>query len=221
MSTAPNRPRPVGRVAALAGIALLSLVACRQSEPPAARNAAPPAPPPPTSSTPDKDQLAVLETTAGKIVFEFLPEVAPRHTVAFQNMLRAGFFDGTAFHRVIPKRVIQGGDPNSKDENPYDDGLGQEWQRRIPAEFSTKVRHTRGTVSAARAADPDTATSQFFICTGDERPWDGRYTVFGRVVEGIDVVDKIASAPNRTDDPRLRERPAEPVRITKAYLAPR
>lgn len=180
------------------------------------------APPRAGSNTPDKDQVAVLETTAGRIVIEFLPEYAPRHTVAFQNMFRSNFFNGTVFHRVIPKQAVQGGDPNSKDDNPYDDGLGQETQRRIPAEFSTRVRHTRGMVSAAHLnGDPDSATSQFFIGTGTNRAWDGQYTIFGCVVEGMDVVDHIANAPLRTDDPRLRERPVDPVRITNAYLAAR
>jgi cyclophilin family peptidyl-prolyl cis-trans isomerase len=180
------------------------------------------APPPTLSTTPDRSQVAALETTAGTIVIEFLPEFAPKHTVAFQNMFRTGFFNGTVFHRVIPKQAIQGGDPNSKDDNPYDDGLGQETQRRIPAEFSMKVHHTRGSVSAAHLnGDPDSATSQFFISTGTNHAWDGQYTIFGRVIEGMDVVDKIASAPLRTDSPVLRERPVDPVRITNAYLAPR
>jgi peptidyl-prolyl cis-trans isomerase B (cyclophilin B) len=178
---------------------------------------------PPALTAPDKNQLGVLETTAGKIVVEFYPDVAPKHTLAFQNMFRSGFFDGTVFHRVIPKQAIQGGDPNSKDDDPYDDGFGQETQKRIPAEFSTKLHHTRGMVSAAHLnGDYDSATSQFFISVGTQKAWDGQYTIFAHVVEGMDVVDKIVGAP-LSDDPRLRERqrPADPVRITKAYLQPR
>lgn len=179
-------------------------------------------PSPTDSDTPEKDQVAVLETTAGRIVIEFLPQYAPKHTLAFQNMFRAGFFDQTVFYRIVPKRAIQGGDPNSKDDNPFDDGLGQEWQRRIPAEISTKLRHGRGTVSAARLpSELDSATSQFFICTREARDLDGQFTIFGRVIDGMDVVDKIATAPLRTDDTRLRERPVDPVRITKGFLESR
>jgi peptidyl-prolyl cis-trans isomerase A (cyclophilin A) len=173
------------------------------------------------STTPDKDQVAVLETTSGRIVFEFLPDIAPLHTVAFQNYLRQGFFDGTIFHRVIPKQAVQGGGPMSKDDYPFDDGMVPETLRRIPAEFSTKVKHTRGVVAAAHLdGDNDSATSQFFIETKTNPLWDGKYTIFGRVIEGMEIVDQMVNAPLRTA-PKLMDRPADPVRITKAYLAPR
>ena len=164
----------------------------------------------------------MLETTAGTIVIAFYADEAPGHTLAFQNMFRTGFFDGTTFFRVIRKHIIQGGDPNTKDDNPYDDGLGQESQRRIAAEISPKLRNVRGTVAAAhQTGDNDSATSQFFISTGPERQLDGKYTIFGHVVEGMEVVDAIAAAPLRTDDLRLRERPVDPVRIMRGYLRPR
>ncbi len=173
------------------------------------------------SSTPDRNQVAVLETTSGKIVFEFLPDIAPLHTVAFQNMFRSGFFDGTIFHRVIPKQAVQGGGPMSKDDYPFDDGMVPETLRRIPAEFSTKVKHARGVVAAAHLdGDVDSATSQFFIETKSNPMWDGKYTIFGRVIEGMEIVDQMVNAPLRTA-PKLLDRPADPVRITKAYLAPR
>lgn len=173
------------------------------------------------STTADKNQVAVLETTSGRIVFEFLPDIAPLHTVAFQNYFRSGFFDGTIFHRVIPKQAVQGGGPMSKDDYPFDDGMVPETLRRIPAEFSTKVKHTRGVVAAAHLdGDVDSATSQFFIETKTNPLWDGKYTIFGRVIEGMEIVDQMVNAPLRTA-PKLMDRPAEPVRITKAYLAPR
>lgn len=173
------------------------------------------------STTADKNQVAVLETTSGRIVFEFLPEIAPLHTVAFQNYLRQGFFDGTIFHRVIPKQAVQGGGPMSKDDYPFDDGMVPETLRRIPAEFSSKVKHTRGVVAAAHLdGDVDSATSQFFIETRTNPMWDGKYTIFGRVIEGMEIVDQMVNAPLRTA-PKLFDRPADPVRITKAYLAPR
>jgi cyclophilin family peptidyl-prolyl cis-trans isomerase len=168
------------------------------------------------------NQVAVLETSYGRIVFEFLPEYAPRHVQAFSEMIDDGELDGTRFHRVIPNRVIQGGDPNSKDDDPSDDGLGQPGQPTIPAEFSTAIKHTRGIVSAARKGnDPNSATSQFFICAGNEAAFDGQYSIFGRVIDGMNVVDLIARAPLRTDDPKLRERPVDPVVIKRAYLSTR
>jgi peptidyl-prolyl cis-trans isomerase B (cyclophilin B) len=170
----------------------------------------------------DANKVAVFETSYGKIVFEFYPEVAPKHVAAFQEMISNGFFDGTKFHRVIPGRAIQGGDPNSKDDDPSDDGLGAPGQATIPAEFSTTLKHVRGTVSAARKGnDVNSATSQFFICAGNESAFDGQYSIFGHVIDGLSVVDIIANAPLRTDNPQLRERPVAPVTITRAYLSTR
>lgn len=170
----------------------------------------------------NNDQVAVLETNYGRIVYEFLPEYAPKHTAAFKEMIQNHFFDGTRFHRVIKGKIIQGGDPNSKDDDPSDDGIGQPGQPTIPAEFTTQIKHTRGIVSAARKGDnKDSATSQFFICLDDEPAYDGNYSIFGRVIDGMNVVTLIANAPTRTDDPRYRERPVDPVTITKAYLSTR
>ncbi|MCC6745817.1 MAG: peptidylprolyl isomerase [Acidobacteria bacterium] len=207
------------------GTGLMLLEGCKASREAApGPNAAPgsnSAAAPVLSSTPDRNQVAVLETTSGKIVFEFLPDIAPLHTVAFQNMFRSGFFDGTIFHRVIPKQAVQGGGPMSKDDYPFDDGMVPETLRRIPAEFSTKVKHARGVVAAAHLdGDVDSATSQFFIETKSNPMWDGKYTIFGRVIEGMEIVDQMVNAPLRTA-PKLLDRPADPVRITKAYLAPR
>jgi cyclophilin family peptidyl-prolyl cis-trans isomerase len=168
------------------------------------------------------DQVAVLETNYGRIVYEFLPEYAPKHTAAFRDLISSGFFDGTRFHRIIRGKIVQGGDPNSKDDDPTDDGLGQPGQPTIPAEFSTQIKHVRGIVSAARKGDnKDSATSQFFICLDNEPAYDGQYSIFGRVIDGMGTVDLIANAPTRTDDPKLRERPADPVTITRAYLSTR
>jgi peptidyl-prolyl cis-trans isomerase B (cyclophilin B) len=169
----------------------------------------------------DDDEVAVLETNYGRIVYEFLPEYAPKHTAAFRQMLSEGFFDGTKFHRVIKGKIVQGGDPNSKDDDPSDDGLGDPNQARIPAEFTTQVKHQRGNVSAARKGDDnDSATSQFFIVLDDEPAYDGKYSVFGRVIDGMNVVTLIANAPTQTD-PKYRERPVDPVRINRAYLSTR
>jgi peptidyl-prolyl cis-trans isomerase B (cyclophilin B) len=175
-----------------------------------------------TTQTIDPNKVAVLETSYGRIVFEFYTDAAPKHSAAFQQMISEKFFDGIKFHRVIPGRAIQGGDPNSKDDDPTDDGMGAPGQATIPAEFSTTLKHERGTVSAARKGnDENSATSQFFICTGNETAFDGQYSIFGHVIDGMSVVDLIANAPLQTKDPRLRERPVNPVAITRAYLATR
>ena len=170
----------------------------------------------------NNDQVGVLETSYGRIVIEFLPEYAPKHVDAFKKMFDENFFENIKFHRVIPNRVVQGGDPNSKDDDPSDDGVGQPGQPQIPAEFSTQIKHTRGIVSAARKGDnKDSATSQFFICVGSEPNFDGQYSIFGRVVDGMNTVELIAKAPLRTDSPQFRERPVDPVVIKKSYLSTR
>lgn len=167
------------------------------------------------------DRVAVFETNYGRFVVEFLPDIAPKHSAAFRDMVASGFFDGIRFHRVLRGRIVQGGDPNSKDDDPTDDGLGQPGQPTIPAEFSTQLKHTRGIVSAARKGDnKDSATSQFFVCLDDEPSFDGQYSIFGRVIDGMSTVDLIGNAPTQTD-PKFRERPQEPVTIKKAYLATR
>jgi cyclophilin family peptidyl-prolyl cis-trans isomerase len=200
----------------------LAVAGCHETAPPPPAATSASAPKPPALTAPDPSQHGVLETTAGRIVLEFYAGEAPRHTLAFQNMIASGFFDGTVFHRVIPKQAIQGGDPNSKDDNPFDDGLGQPTQKRIRAEFSKKLRHARGSVSAAHLnGDYDSATSQFFISVRPQPRWDDNYTIFARVVDGMEVVDRIAAAELRTDAPALRERPIDPVRVTRAYLEPR
>jgi peptidyl-prolyl cis-trans isomerase B (cyclophilin B) len=166
------------------------------------------------------DEVAVFETRYGRIVIEFLPEYAPKHVTAFKDMIGDGFYDGTKFHRVLKGKIIQGGDPNSKDDDPSDDGLGQPGQATIPAEFSTEIKHTRGIVSAARRGDnKDSATSQFFICLGNEPAYDGQYSIFGRVVEGMNVVSLISEAP--VGSGATRERPVDPVEVTRAYLTTR
>ena len=166
------------------------------------------------------DRLAVLETRYGRIVIEFLPQYAPKHVDAFRDMIDDGFFDGTKFHRVIKGKIIQGGDPNSRDDDPSDDGLGAPGQQTIPAEFTTEIKHAPGIVSAARKGDnKDSATSQFFICLGNEPAYDGNYTIFGRVVEGMNVVSLISEAPVGAG--ASRERPVDPVPITRAYLTTR
>ena len=136
-------------------------------------------------------QIAVIETNFGNIVIQLFPDVAPGHVENFVKLAQDGFYDGTTFHRVIPDFMIQGGDPNSKDEDRSNDGQGGPGFT-INAEFSD-VPHKRGILSMARAQDPNSAGSQFFIVVADSNFLDGQYTVFGEVIEGMDVADKIVN----------------------------
>ena len=146
---------------------------------------------------------AVLETSKGKIVIEFLPDVAPKHVENFIKLANAHFYDGTTFHRVIPGFMIQGGDPNSKDSDRSRHGTGGPGYN-VNAEFSS-VSHTRGIVSMARSQDPNSAGSQFFIVVKDSTFLDRQYTVFGKVIEGMDIADKIVSVErDRNDNPLER-----------------
>jgi len=161
-----------------------------------------------------QDKVAELHTTAGDIDIRFFPDVAPNHVKNFIDLAEKGFYNGTKFHRVIAGFMIQGGDPNSISGDPATWGTGGSAQN-VKAEFS-RVPHKRGIVSMARAQHPDSASSQFFICVADSGFLDGQYSVFGKVTKGMDVADKIVSAPKdqRTD------RPFEPVTITSITIRP-
>lgn len=137
---------------------------------------------------------AVIKTRFGDMEIKFLPDAAPKHVENFIKLARSGFYNGTIFHRVIPGFMIQGGDPNTKDslkkESYGQGGPGHN----VKAEFS-ELPHKRGAVSMARAQDPDSAGSQFFIVVEDSRFLDRKYTIFGEVVKGIGVADKIVGQP--------------------------
>lgn len=146
-----------------------------------------------------KEEVAVIETSHGKIVIKFFPDIAPGHVENFKKLTKSGLYSGTIFHRVIPKFMIQGGDPNTKDKkNTGSYGMGGPGYE-IDAEFSSKP-HKRGIVSMARSQDPNSAGSQFFICVADAKFLDGQYTVFGEVIEGMEVVDKIVAEPRDSRD---------------------
>ena len=146
------------------------------------------------------DARAVIETKFGKIELKFFPDIAPNHVNNFIELAKKGFYDGTLFHRVIPGFMIQGGDPNSKDPDKSRHGMGSPGFT-VKAEFSDKP-HKKGTLSMARSSHPDSAGSQFFICVADASFLDGKYTVFGEVVSGMEVADKIVSQPrDKKDNP--------------------
>jgi peptidyl-prolyl cis-trans isomerase B (cyclophilin B) len=142
---------------------------------------------------------AVLQTRLGEIEIEFFPDKAPGHVKNFLDLARKGFYDGTTFHRVIPGFMIQGGDPNTRDpKGPRGaHGTGGPGYT-IKAEFND-TSHKRGIVSMARAQDPNSAGSQFFIVVKDSTFLDRNYTAFGHVVRGIEVADQIVNSPR---DPR-------------------
>lgn len=141
---------------------------------------------------------AVIETKFGNIEMKFFPESAPNHVSNFIDLAKKGFYDGTTFHRVIPGFMIQGGDPNSKDSDRTRHGTGSPGYS-VKAEFND-LKHKRGILSMARSAQPDSAGSQFFICVADSTFLDRQYTVFGEVLSGIDVADKIVSQPRDSRD---------------------
>jgi peptidyl-prolyl cis-trans isomerase B (cyclophilin B) len=154
---------------------------------------------------------ANIETNHGKISFELLPDLAPETVRNFEKLTKDGFYDGTLFHRVIPGFMIQGGDPNTKTDNKGSWGMGGPGYN-VKAEFSSRS-HLRGIVSMARAQDPDSAGSQFFIVTSDSAFLDRQYTVFGQVKEGMDVADKIVNMEKDGNDC-----PLEKVVMTKVTL---
>jgi peptidyl-prolyl cis-trans isomerase B (cyclophilin B) len=160
-------------------------------------------------------ELAIISTTEGDMVVEFWPEVAPGHVENFKKLAQKGFYDGTAFHRVIKGFMIQGGDPNTKDDSKQNLwGTGDPGYK-IKAEFNDKA-HTRGVLSMARSNHPDSAGSQFFICHGDPRFLDKQYTAFGKLIKGDDVLEKIGTTPTHPGD-----RPVKRMGVTSIKIVPR
>ncbi len=162
-------------------------------------------------------EAAVLETTFGRIVIELYPNLAPQMVERFKTLAKQGFYNGTAFHRVNPQAgVVQGGDPNSKDDDPANDGMGGSELPDLPAEFSD-IPYERGIVGAARSRDPNSANSQFYITLRRVPEWDGEYTVFGRVIEGMSNAAVIAGAPTRPGT----ENPADKITLQSVTFQPR
>lgn len=159
------------------------------------------------------EEYAVLNTNLGRIVVRFFPDKAPKHVESFKSLVAKGFYDGTKFHRVIPGFMIQGGDPNSKGDDRSIHGTGGPGYK-VPAEFND-IKHTRGILSAARSEDPNSAGSQFFLMVANSTHLDGKYSVFGEVIEGMDVVDKIVALKR---DGRDNPLPGNPAIIESATL---
>ena len=165
----------------------------------------------------DRENALILETTKGKVVIELFPDLAPGHVARIKELAREGAYDGVVFHRVIEGFMAQTGDVkfgNSSKPSfaPSRAGMGGSDKPDLKAEFSN-ANHGRGTCSMARAQNPNSANSQFFICFADAGFLDGQYTIFGKVVSGMEFVDKIAKGePPRTPDKMISVKVAADVK---------
>jgi peptidyl-prolyl cis-trans isomerase B (cyclophilin B) len=159
----------------------------------------------------DADKVAVIETKFGKMVAEFYTTDAPKTVENFEKLAEKGFYDGTTFHRIVKGFMIQGGDPLSKDPNNTRVGTGDPGYK-IKAEFN-KNSHQLGVLSMARSQDPDSAGCQFFICLGDASFLDGKYTAFGKLIAGDDVLKKIGDLPTKMGPMGQKSVPEERVVI--------
>jgi peptidyl-prolyl cis-trans isomerase B (cyclophilin B) len=164
-------------------------------------------------------EVAVLKTSDGEMVVKFWPDVAPKTVENFKKLARQGFYDGTAFHRIIKGFMIQGGDPNTKDltnEDRYGTG-GPGYS--IPAEFNDRP-HVRGVISMARSSDPNSAGSQFFICLGTASSLNHQYTAFGELIKGLDVLDKIGNTPVAPSSMGEMSKPTTRVALESVKIVP-
>jgi peptidyl-prolyl cis-trans isomerase B (cyclophilin B) len=166
------------------------------------------------------DEVAIITTNHGQMVVEFWSDVAPATVENFKKLARQGFYDGTAFHRVIRGFMIQGGDPLTKDAaNESRWGTGDPGYK-IKAEFNER-KHVRGVLSMARAQNPDSAGCQFFVCHGDAAFLDRQYTAFGKLCGGDDTLEKIATTPCRAAGERSPSRPIQRVNVESIKIVPR
>ena len=161
---------------------------------------------------PAGDMEAVVTTDLGTFRFEFAPDKAPRHVAHFIELARQGYYNGSAFHRVVPYGIIQGGDPLLKDAKTPRKLWGTGGLNQLPGEFSG-LKHERGVVSTVSVpGKPDSDGAQFFVCIAPQPPLDGKFSSFGRVTEGMDVVEKISQSPNAADG--LAEKPVRILKVT-------
>lgn len=162
------------------------------------------------------EEVAVITTTEGEMTVRFWPDVAPKTVENFKKLAREGFYDGTAFHRIVKGFMIQGGDPLSKKDDPMVGTGGPGYK--IKAEFNAKP-HVRGVLSMARSQHPDSAGSQFFICLADARFLDRQYTAFGEVIAGDDVLGRIGDTPTTRGGGGENSKPVKRVGVESIRIA--
>jgi peptidyl-prolyl cis-trans isomerase B (cyclophilin B) len=167
----------------------------------------------------ENNEVAVIKTSQGEITLAFWPDVAPKTVENFKTLAKKGFYDGTAFHRIVKGFMVQGGDPLTKDPK-----LESRWGTgdpgyKIKAEFSDKP-HVRGVISMARSSDPHSAGSQFFICLADARFLDKQYTAFGQVIKGDDVLGKLGDTPTTRGGSGENSRPVARVGVENIKIVP-
>jgi peptidyl-prolyl cis-trans isomerase B (cyclophilin B) len=173
----------------------------------------------PAARAEDAKEVAVLKTSQGEIVVEFWSDVAPKTVENFKKLAKDKFYDGTAFHRIIKGFMIQGGDPLTKDASKEAMwGTGDPGYK-VKAEFNDH-KHVRGVLSMARSADPDSAGCQFFICLGDAAFLDGKYTAFGKVIKGDDVLGKLGDTPVGPNGGGEQSKPKERVALESVKIVP-
>jgi peptidyl-prolyl cis-trans isomerase B (cyclophilin B) len=171
-------------------------------------------PTPPAPKAADADEVAVIKTTEGDMVIQFWTDAAPKTIANFKKLAKMGFYDGTCFHRVIPDFMIQGGDPKTKDPAAEADwGTGGPGYT-IDDEFNDHS-HVRGVISMANTGRPHSSGCQFFICTGSPTFLDHKYNTFGKVIKGLDVLDKIGTTPTHPPD-----RPNKRMGIVSIKIVP-
>ena len=173
----------------------------------------------PKTVSANTNEVAVIKTSAGEMVVEFWTDVAPQTVENFKKLAKSGFYDGTAFHRIVKGFMIQGGDPLTKDASKEDRwGTGDPGYK-IKAEFSEKS-HQRGVLSMARSQDPDSAGSQFFVCLGDASFLDRKYTAFGKLVKGDDVLGKIGDTAVTRSNSGENSKPTSRVGVESVKIVP-
>lgn len=168
------------------------------------------------SNTPNTQELALIKTNQGEMTLKFWTDVAPATVANFKKLITEGFYNGTAFHRIVKGFMIQGGDPLSKEQDHPRVGTGDPGYK-IKAEFNAKP-HVRGVISMARSQDPDSAGCQFFICLDAASFLDGKYTGFGELISGEDVLIKIGSIPTVMGGGGEKSKPTQRVEVESITL---
>jgi peptidyl-prolyl cis-trans isomerase B (cyclophilin B) len=197
----------------LLGLTAMLFSACKQEQSATSTSPGTPAPAAPSGD------VAVIKTSAGEMVVEFWPDVAPKTVENFKKLAKEKFYDGTCFHRIMKGFMIQGGDPLSKDPSKEPMwGTGDPGYK-IDAEFNSRS-HQRGVLSMARSQDPNSAGSQFFICLGDAKFLDNQYTAFGKVVKGDDILGKIGDTPVAPSASGEPSKPTVRVNVDSVAIVP-